>query len=117
VLAVGEGAALIGVGGTILAVLVGIWWETHKTHTRTKRVENAVNHVDEEVSTDGGAPTLGQMVKKIERVVERGFANNESQHIQMGERLNGHAQAIGRLGDAVERIDVRVEAIEKKGQR
>lgn len=76
------------------------------TKEGVSRIEDVVNHVDEDVRTPNGKPNLGRMVRDLVDRVEEGFTENRDSHqailgivSQVSHRVDDNTRRLDRLED------------------
>lgn len=77
-----------------------------ETKAGVSRIEDVVNHVDQDVKTPNGKPTLGRMVRDLVDRVDEGFSANDEAHAtitetvkQVGKRVDDNTRRIDRIED------------------
>ena len=104
-------AAMTSLGFVIRALLdrqeQRVTQYVQQTRAGVERIEGAVNHVESDVATPNGKPTLGRMVRDLVERVDEGFnANDET-----------HRSIVGMVEQATKRIDANTRRLDQLEDR
>lgn len=91
----GNSLDLVGIAAIITAItgIAVVIVQQRGSHKRLRTIETAVNHADEEISTDGPV-TLGQRVKQVQEEARASSRVNLREHEMLHEVLMAHGEKI-----------------------
>lgn len=134
--------AILSIAG-ILAVMLPLWWLDHvKRRDRQKvidqrhaafvadssnrsekldellRLTNGITEAEHVPDGDGDGPTLGSVLRDVQRTVDDGFKRNDETHAQIastvqaqGELLHDHGRRLDAQRSDIDRIFKRIESV------